>query len=147
MKIWNMLLLAPIMLLAFAVACDGGSSEDEAQPTATVVVTEAAPPDVTAAPTGTARPQIEVPQEIVDAIDAYIRTVGLNGGTDGRPLVTDCAALGPEFGLCLDLPSSTVSDTQAIIPVFANRTDAFWELTLVKEDGAWTVTGVTYGGP
>ena len=143
----NMLFFASVMLLAFAGACNGDSNEDEAQPNATGVATEAALPTGTAAPAGSAPPQIEVPQEIIDAIDAYIRTVGLNGGTDGRPLVTDCAALGPEFGLCLDLPSSTVSDTQAIIPVFANRTDAFWELTLVKEDGAWTVTGVTYGGP
>ena len=144
---WKMVLFAPVLLLAFTVACnDDGAGEGEAQATATSAVTEAAPP-ATAAPTGTARPQVEVPQEIIDAIDAYIRTVGLDGGTDGRPLVTDCAALGPQLALCVDPLSSTISDTQATILVFANQSDAFWELTLLKEDGAWMVTGVTSGGP
>lgn len=130
MKIRKMLLLAPIILLAFAVACNGDSTEEDSGP---------GEPTATPIEATQESPEAKVPQEIIDAIDTYIHTVGLSGEPDERSLVTDCGTVG---ALCLDPSSSTISDTQAIIVVFANQSDASWEVSLAKEDGAWTVTGV-----
>ena len=87
-----------------------------------------------------------ISQEIVDVIDDHIRTTGLDGNTDGRQLFVDCAEIGSRPALCIDVETSTVLETEATVRVYANQSDASWDLSLLKRDGRWLVTNVAYAG-
>ena len=87
-----------------------------------------------------------IPQAVVEAIDEHIRTTGLDGNTDGRQLFVDCAEIGPQPALCIDVEASTVLDSEATVRVYANQSDASWDLSLLKRDGRWLVTNVAYTG-
>ena len=115
----SLLLAASLLVLVLAVACAEDAEEEES-------------------PTG-------VPPEIVDVIDEYVRTTGLDGNTDGRRLTVDCAEIGAEPALCVDAELSTVLETEATVRIYANQSDASWDVSLLQRDG-WTVTKVTEVG-
>ena len=87
-----------------------------------------------------------ISQEIVDVIDDHIRNTGLDGNTDSRQLFVDCAEIGAQPALCIDEEASTVLETEATVRVYANQSDASWDISLLKRDGRWTVTNVAYTG-
>jgi len=115
------ILLAPLLVLMVIVACGDGDDEDEGGSPG-------------------------IPQAVVDVIDDHIRTTGLDGNTDGRPLLADCAEIGSRPALCIDAEASTVLETEATVRVYANQSDASWDLSLLKRDGRWLVTNVAYTG-
>ena len=115
------LLLAPLLALMVIVACGDGGDEDEGGSPG-------------------------IPQAVVDVIEEHVRTTGLDGNTDGRPLLVDCAEIGPQPALCIDVETSTVLETEATVRVFANQSDASWDLSLLRRDGRWLVTNVAYTG-
>ena len=114
------LLAAPLLLLALLVACADDSDDADGAG--------------------------GIPQAVVDVIDDHIRATGLDGNTDGRQLFVDCAEIGPQPALCIDVEASTVLDSEATVRVYANQSDASWDLSLLKRDGRWLVTNVAYTG-
>ena len=114
------LLAAPLLLLVLLAACADDSDDEDGG--------------------------AGIPQAVVDVIDDHIRTTGLDGNTDGRPLLADCAEIGPQPALCIDAEASTVLDSEATVRIFANQSDASWDLSLLKRDGRWLVTNVAYTG-
>ena len=87
-----------------------------------------------------------IPRAVAQAIDDHIRTTGLDDAVRGFPLVADCAEIGSQPALCIDAEASTVLETEATVRVYANQSDASWDVSLLKRDGRWVVTNVAYTG-
>ncbi len=135
----SLTLLLSVVLFAFGVACDddGADKDGALEPTATSVAATERAPDV------------QVPQEILDAIDAYVASgagdsEGMTRG-GGEGVTTDAECL-PGYLCLFSEPPTAVGEAEATIGIMRGQSDAFWDVSLVKEDGVWGVTGIEYTG-
>jgi hypothetical protein len=88
-----------------------------------------------------------LPGDVFAAIDDEVRNNGLEGATAGSVLVAVCDDAGVFPALCIDLDTSTVLADEATVRVYANLSDASWDVSLLRRDDGWLVTNVAYTGP
>ena len=131
-------LLLGVALLGFsvgAVACDDDTDSDSE-----TVATSTQPAVATEPAGGTPTEPLssEVPQDVIDAVTAYVASGNIPSFPPATELKLpeDCTTAGD---VCYDPSESSFDETTATVKVYPYASDDIQNLQLVEDQGEWAV--------